>query len=110
MNTRLKPSSGSFSAALNRKSSLSRRGWLAVLAGIVGLVLLSGQGVAGGRIAYISNETGNYEIYVMDADGSNVQRLTNTPQNEVFPDWTAFSYAVEPAGKLPTTWGETKTN
>ncbi len=64
----------------------------------------------GESIAFCSDRDGNYEIYVMDADGSNVQRLTNTPLNEVSLDWTGFSYAVEPAGKLPTTWGETRTN
>jgi Tol biopolymer transport system component len=49
------------------------------------------------------------DIYVMDADGTNVQRLTNTPWMEWFPDWWGpFSYAVEPDGKLRSTWGKLK--
>jgi Tol biopolymer transport system component len=62
----------------------------------------------GTKIAFSSNRDGNYEIYVMDTDGSNVQRLTNTPEDEFESDWTAFSYALEPAGKLRSTWGNIK--
>jgi TolB protein len=29
------------------------------------------------RIAYVSNQDGNYEIYLMNADGTNLQRLTD---------------------------------
>ena len=63
----------------------------------------------GTKIVFCSDRDGNFEIYVMNADGSNVQRLTNTPaNNELEPDWTASTYAVEPAGKLKSTWGEIK--
>ncbi|MFC1713450.1 M56 family metallopeptidase [Candidatus Poribacteria bacterium] len=51
---------------------------------------------------------GPSDIYVMNADGSNVEQLTNTPEWEFAPDWTALSYAVEPAGKLKATWGKIK--
>lgn len=47
-------------------------------------------------------------ICVMNANGSNAQRLTNTPEWELSPDWTAFSYVVKPAGKLGSTWGKIK--
>ena len=50
----------------------------------------------------------NGDIYVMNADGSNVQQITNTPEEEWGLDWTAFSYSVEPAGKLKSTWGKIK--
>jgi TolB protein len=65
----------------------------------------------GARIAFCSDldkPGGTYDIYVMNADGSNVQRLTNTPEYEWVSDWTASSYAVEPAGKLKSTWGKIK--
>jgi len=63
----------------------------------------------GTKIAFCSYERDKpSEMYVMNADGSNVQQLTNTPEYEFQPDWTAFSYAVEPAGKLKSTWGEIK--
>jgi hypothetical protein len=35
-----------------------------------------------GRIAFASNRDGNFEIYVMNADGSGVTRLTNNPAND----------------------------
>jgi RNA polymerase sigma factor (sigma-70 family) len=50
----------------------------------------------------------NEDIYVMNADGSNVQQLTNTPVCEYRPDWTVYSYGVEPTGKLKSTWGKIK--
>ena len=62
----------------------------------------------GTRLAFASNRDGNWELYTMDVDGSNIQHLTNTPATEYGPDWTASSYAVEPAGKLRATWGWVK--
>ncbi len=39
-------------------------------------------------IVFISHRDGNAELYVMDRDGSNQRRLTNTPDiNENVPDW-----------------------
>jgi serine/threonine protein kinase len=42
----------------------------------------------GDRIAFASNRDGNYELYVMEPDGSNQQRLTNTSAEEWHPDWS----------------------
>jgi TolB protein len=42
----------------------------------------------GDRIAFASNRDGNYELYVMEPDGSNQQRLTQTPAEEWHPDWS----------------------
>ncbi len=42
----------------------------------------------GARIAYITDRDGNAEIYVMNADGSNPRRVTNTPASEGTPAWT----------------------
>ena len=54
----------------------------------------------GGRIAFASNrdgDAGNYEIYVMNADGTNQTRLTNNPAHETMPAWQP-SAAAAPAG------------
>ncbi len=42
----------------------------------------------GSRIAYVTDRDGNAEIYVMNADGSGVRRLTNTAAVEGSPSWT----------------------
>ena len=36
----------------------------------------------GSKIAFASGRDGNAEIYVMNADGTNVVRLTNDPGND----------------------------
>lgn len=42
----------------------------------------------GSRIAYVTDRDGNAEIYVMNADGTNPQRLTNSAATEGSPSWT----------------------
>ena len=43
---------------------------------------------AQGQIAFQSDRDGNYEIYVMDADGRNQHRLTNNPNDDWHPVWS----------------------
>ena len=40
------------------------------------------------KIAFVSNEDGNQEIYVMNADGSNPTRLTNNSDVDFLPAWS----------------------
>ena len=42
----------------------------------------------GERIAFASEMEGNFEIYVMDADGENQQRLTDDPRSDWHPSWS----------------------
>ena len=44
--------------------------------------------VQNSRIVFTSARDGNLEIYVMDADGSNQENLTNSPANDSQPDWS----------------------
>ena len=48
---------------------------------------------------------GNREIYVMDADGKNQRRLTNSRRNDIDPVWFDPTLAVAPAGKKFRMWG-----
>src|SRR5213083_3084647 len=41
-----------------------------------------------GLIAFVSNRDGNNEIYVMNADGTGLTRLTNDPASDVYPAWS----------------------
>ena len=63
----------------------------------------------GKRIAfsfYRDNNPG--DIYVMDTDGGNQQKLTNHPRNDGSPAWFVPAFAVAPAGKKFTMWGRLK--
>ena len=42
----------------------------------------------GTKITFYTYLDGNAEIYVMDADGSNLTRLTNAPTADWFPSWS----------------------
>src|SRR5690606_7943540 len=40
------------------------------------------------QIAFVSERDGNQDIYIMDADGSNVVNLTNHPDADFWPVWS----------------------
>ncbi|MDP8886983.1 MAG: hypothetical protein M3M91_04240, partial [Thermoproteota archaeon] len=40
------------------------------------------------KIAFYSERDGNQEIYIMNADGSNQTRLTNSPAWDSLPSWS----------------------
>ena len=40
------------------------------------------------KIAFHSDRDGSYEIYVMDADGTDITRLTNNPADDGDPTWS----------------------
>ncbi|MCA9888428.1 MAG: PD40 domain-containing protein [Anaerolineae bacterium] len=41
-----------------------------------------------GRIAFVSDRDGNSEIYTMEADGGDVQRLTHNDSRDLYPAWS----------------------
>ena len=55
-----------------------------------------------GRVAFTSDEGGNVDIYVMDADGSGRTRLTSTNGRDESPSWksdgTAIAYSADGSG------------
>ena len=53
-----------------------------------------------GRIAFVSDRDGQFDIYAMDAAGGNLARLTTTADREDFPVWspggTRLAFAAGP--------------
>jgi len=47
------------------------------------------------KIALVSYRDGNYEIYVMNADGSAQKNLTNNPAWDDEPSWSPFLVSEE---------------
>jgi endonuclease YncB( thermonuclease family) len=43
--------------------------------------------VYGSRIAFMSDRDGNWEIYLVNLDGSGLRRLTDSPANDGLPAW-----------------------
>ena len=74
---------------------------------VLGLTLLMVCVDAQAQIAFVSDRDGNFnvEIYVMDADGGNLQNLSNNPHADVGPAWLNSPFSVSPAGKKFTMWG-----
>ena len=42
------------------------------------------------KIAFVSDRDGNDEIYIMNANGSGLKRLTNNPGIDGYPSWSPF--------------------
>ena len=61
-----------------------------ILANVIVLMLVSLMVAvdAQAQIAFMSDRAGNWQIYVMDADGNNQQRLTNNAHNDRSPSWS----------------------
>ena len=47
----------------------------------------SAPAVSGDRIAFMSNRDGNWDLYLVNSDGSGLVRLTRTPANDGLPTW-----------------------
>ena len=46
------------------------------------------------RVAYMSSRSGNYEIYLVDRDGKNLQNLTNHEAQDGVPGWSSAEGAI----------------
>jgi Tol biopolymer transport system component/basic membrane lipoprotein Med (substrate-binding protein (PBP1-ABC) superfamily)/tRNA A-37 threonylcarbamoyl transferase component Bud32 len=65
--------------------------------------ILTGGG-GGAKIAFSSERDGNWEIYVMDADGSNQTRLTDNPALDDDPDWSPDGTRIVFASERDGNW------
>lgn len=60
----------------------------------------------GRKIAFVSTRDGDYEIYVMDADGGNPINVSN--YNPGFDEWPAWRWAEDSTAIEDITWGRVK--
>jgi len=65
----------------------------------------------GNWVAFTSNRTGNFDVYIMNEDGEQVRQITSGPRDEVehawFPDGRRIAYTEEvkrPFGKSYALW------
>ena len=42
----------------------------------------------GKSIAFVRGKGGNWDVYVMNADGSHRRKLTKSPSEDAFPSWS----------------------
>jgi TolB protein len=59
-----------------------------LLANKISVLPACGDSKPGGKIVFQSDACGNKEIFIIDADGSNLQRLTNTGADSLYPGWS----------------------
>ncbi len=52
------------------------------------------RGVAGTEVAFVSKRSGNPEVFVMDADGTNQRAVTNNRSINAFPDWAPDGQSI----------------
>ena len=77
---------------------MQRKYSLAYFVSALGLTMLLVSVDVQAKIAFVSDRDGPrdgpHEIYVMDADGDNPQRLTNHPDRDFLPSWSPDSKRI----------------
>jgi hypothetical protein len=69
----------------------------------IGVITPTVTAASNGKIAFVSNRDGNYEIYVMNADGSNQQRLTSSIYSDLNPTLSPDGTKIVFSTKMPMT-------
>lgn len=75
-------SAGTFAATLTARDSQGTTGSASVVIEVQPALAV------GGRIAFASTRSGNWEIYLMSTDGTAVTQVTNNPATDCTPAWS----------------------
>ena len=81
------------------KSRLTMLTIFVLLSGIVIMINPSAQETELAQKVFHSNRDGNNEIYVMDADGNNLRRLTDHAMSDEHPTWSAGGQKIASVSK-----------
>jgi Tol biopolymer transport system component len=58
----------------------------------------------GSRVAFLSNRDGNWEVYIVKADGSGLQNLTNHAGQDSRPLWSPDGGQIAFEGRRDGQW------
>lgn len=57
------------------------------------------------KIAFMSHRDGDWEVYMVNADGSGLKRLTNNPANDGLPTWSPDGRLIAFISDRDGAWG-----
>ena len=56
----------------------------------------------GEKIAFLSNRTGNFDVFVMNSNGTNQINLSDSPENNYCPSWSPDSSRLAYTSRVDT--------
>ncbi len=60
----------------------------------------------GSKVAFVSNRGGRYDIWIVGVDGKGLERVTDDPEREFYPQWLKEKeiYYLREEGKIRNVW------
>jgi len=78
--------------------------WLIPLIAAAGMLAGCTPDPLDGKIVFQSSRDGNFEVYTMRADGTDLHRLTSSPSNDITPRWSPDGRSIAFASDRDGNW------